>query len=181
MLLQLLLVGYFLTYIFETTEPIVIILLVAVMIGVSSLLHSGRLRSTKVNPTPFALISIRGPGVILLLIVTQFVLKMPRWFEPSLVVPIAGMIFANSMNTVSLAAERFESGGCSFVKSVTGAEQAGDHSVIFFNSSPLKILPGFDEHGKFQAHSGTVSPADGSTVEELVMKYDGVARVTLEK
>jgi len=34
---------------------------------------------------------------------------MPRWFEPNLVVPIAGMIFANSMNTVSLAAERFES------------------------------------------------------------------------
>ena len=34
---------------------------------------------------------------------------MQKWFEPSLVVPIAGMIFANSMNTVSLAAERFES------------------------------------------------------------------------
>ena len=34
---------------------------------------------------------------------------MQTWFEPSLVIPIAGMIFANSMNTVSLAAERFES------------------------------------------------------------------------
>jgi putative ABC transport system permease protein len=34
---------------------------------------------------------------------------MPRWFEPNLVIPIAGMIFANSVNTVSLAAERFES------------------------------------------------------------------------
>ena len=34
---------------------------------------------------------------------------MPRWFEPNIVIPIAGMIFANSMNTVSLAAERFES------------------------------------------------------------------------
>ena len=33
---------------------------------------------------------------------------MPRWFEPSVVVPIAGMIFANAMNTVSLAAERFQ-------------------------------------------------------------------------
>ena len=43
------------------------------------------------------------------MIFRQFVLEMPRWFEPNLVVPIAGMIFANSMNTVSLAAERFES------------------------------------------------------------------------
>ena len=34
-------------------------------------------------------------------------MDLPRWFEPSFVVPIAGMIFANSMNTVSLAGERF--------------------------------------------------------------------------
>jgi len=45
----------------------------------------------------------------MLAIVTQLVLDLPRWFEPSFVVPLAGMIFANAMNTVSLAAERFES------------------------------------------------------------------------
>ncbi len=33
---------------------------------------------------------------------------MPSWFEPRIVVPLAGMIFANAMNTVSLAAERIE-------------------------------------------------------------------------
>ena len=55
------------------------------------------------------LIAIGLPGLILLGLVTQFVLQVQKWFEPSLVVPIAGMIFANSMNTVSLAAERFES------------------------------------------------------------------------
>ena len=31
------------------------------------------------------------------------------WYEPQYIIPIAGMIFANAMNTVSLAAERFES------------------------------------------------------------------------
>ena len=36
MVLQLFLVGYFLTYVFETKEPVVIILLVVVMIGVSA-------------------------------------------------------------------------------------------------------------------------------------------------
>ena len=45
----------------------------------------------------------------MLAIVTQIVLDLPRWFEPRFVVPLAGMIFANLMNTVSLAAERFES------------------------------------------------------------------------
>ena len=44
----------------------------------------------------------------MLAIVSQIVLDLPRWFEPHIVVPLAGMIFANVMNTVSLAAERFE-------------------------------------------------------------------------
>ena len=109
MLFQLLLVGYFLTYVFETTQPIVIVVLVIVMIGVSAWIALRPFEEEETRPYIIVLISIGGPGLILLLVVTQLVLKMPRWFEPSLVVPIAGMIFANSMNTVSLAAERFES------------------------------------------------------------------------
>jgi putative ABC transport system permease protein len=109
MLVQLLLVGYFLTYVFEAKQPEVIVFLIAVMISVSAWIA---LRSFKVKDlkTYFIfLISISVPGLILLGLVTQFVLQLQQWFEPSLVVPIAGMIFANSMNTVSLAAERFES------------------------------------------------------------------------
>jgi len=44
-----------------------------------------------------------------LVFITQFVLQLPRWFEPRFVVPIGGLIFANAMNTISLAAERYES------------------------------------------------------------------------
>ena len=51
MILQLLLVGYFLTYLFETTQPIVIVALVAAMIGVSTWLTLRSLGSTKPNPT----------------------------------------------------------------------------------------------------------------------------------
>jgi putative ABC transport system permease protein len=109
MILQLLFVGYFLTYIFETNQPIVIVLLIAAMIGVSTWIALRSFEEFKTKPYLIVLISIGGPGLILLLVVTQLVLKMPRWFEPNLVIPIAGMIFANSMNTVSLAAERFES------------------------------------------------------------------------
>ena len=109
MLLQLLLVGFFLTFVFETSQPMVIVALVAVMIGVSAWIALRSFEKHEPKTYLFVLISIGVPGLIILMIVTQFVLEMPRWFEPSLVVPIAGMIFANSMNTVSLAAERFES------------------------------------------------------------------------
>ena len=108
MLLQLLLVGYFLTYVFKTTQPLIIIALVALMIGVSAWIAVRSLEERRAKTYRIVLISIGVPGLIILAVVTQLVLEMPRWFEPSLVIPIAGMIFANSMNTVSLAAERFE-------------------------------------------------------------------------
>ena len=109
MLVQLLLVGYFLTYIFETNQPLVIVLLIVLMIAVSAWIALRSFDDKDIKTYFIILISIGVPGLILLGLVTQFVLQMKKWFEPSLVVPIAGMIFANSMNTVSLAAERFES------------------------------------------------------------------------
>ena len=109
MVLQLLLVGYILTYVFEISQPIIIILVIILMVAVSAwiALRSIEEKSVKIYLKFF--ISISLPGLVLLGLVTQLVLKMQTWFEPSLVIPIAGMIFANSMNTVSLAAERFES------------------------------------------------------------------------
>ena len=109
MVLQLLLVGYILTYVFEISQPIIIILVIILMVAVSAwiALRSIEEKSVKIYLKFF--ISIGLPGLVLLGLVTQLVLKMQTGFEPSLVIPIAGMIFANSMNTVSLAAERFES------------------------------------------------------------------------
>ena len=51
--------------------------------------------------------SIGLGGVTTLALVTQAVLAVDVWHEASVVIPLAGMIFATSMNTVSLAAERF--------------------------------------------------------------------------
>lgn len=109
MLGQLLLVGYFLTYIFETNQPVVIVAVIALMIVISAWIALRHFENKNAANYYIFLISIGVPGLILLGLVTQFVLQMQKWFEPSMVVPIAGMIFANSMNTVSLAAERFES------------------------------------------------------------------------
>jgi len=109
MLVQLLGVGYVLTYVFETDEPALIVAVVVVMLGVSARIALRPLRQRGMRAYSVALVSIAACGLAMLGIVTQLVLDLPRWFEPSFVVPLAGMIFANAMNTVSLAAERFES------------------------------------------------------------------------
>ena len=108
MVLQLLLVGYLLTYIFEIEQPTIIILVIILMVAVSAWIAIRSLEEKQILTYFNIFISIGLPGLIILGLVTQLVLKMQTWFDPSLVIPIAGMIFANSMNTVSLAAERFE-------------------------------------------------------------------------
>ena len=107
MLTQLLAVGYVLTYIFETDNPILIILLIAVMIAVAAWIALNALKPRRLQDFFMALASIGIAGLLLLALVTQVMLDLERWFEPRYVIPIAGMILANSMNTVSLAAERF--------------------------------------------------------------------------
>ena len=109
MLIQLLAVGYVLTYVFETDRPVLIVGVVLVMIFVSAWIALRPLSHRGLRNYSLALVSISASGLTMLVIVTQWVLDLPRWFEPSFVVPLSGMIFANAMNTVSLAAERFES------------------------------------------------------------------------
>ena len=55
-----------------------------------------------------ALIAISLGGIPTLALVTQAVIAIEPWFSPRYIVPLAGMIFAGSMNAVSLAAERYE-------------------------------------------------------------------------
>ena len=107
MLIQLLLIGYVLTFIFETDEPIIIALVVLFMILMSAWIAMQPLKEKGVYPFVIIFISLALSGLAVLFLISQFIVDLPRWFEPSFVVPIAGMIFANSMNTVSLAGERF--------------------------------------------------------------------------
>ena len=65
MLVQLLLVGYFLTYLFETTQPLIIVVLVAVMIGVSAWIALRSVEAHGATPYLIVLISIGAPGLVL--------------------------------------------------------------------------------------------------------------------
>jgi len=106
MLGQLLLVGYFLTTIFETDSSVVIIAILAIMVFSSSWIALGTVKVQRKKLYARALCAIAVGGLVSLLFVTQGVLHLSPWYSPQYVVPLAGMIFASSMNSVSLAAER---------------------------------------------------------------------------
>ena len=109
MLIQLLLIGYVLAYIFEADQPGIIIAVLLFMLAVASWIAIRPLH----NKQPHSYLNVLGAisvgGILTLALVSQAVLSVQPWFSPRYLVPLAGMIFAGSMNTVSLAAERFQS------------------------------------------------------------------------
>ena len=108
MLVQLLLIGYVLIYIFRTDNWLVIIGVLAVMLTVSSWIATRTVQQRTRADYLQALAAISLGGVSTLVLVTQFVIGVEPWFSPRYVVPLAGMIFAGAMNAVSLAADRYE-------------------------------------------------------------------------
>lgn len=104
--IQLLLIGYVLTSVFETNHSLVVVAVLSVMLVVASWIA---LRPVAENRCAYywkALFAISVGGGSTLLLVTQGVLMSDPWFSPRVMIPLAGMIFSNAMNTVSLAAER---------------------------------------------------------------------------
>ena len=108
MLAQLLIVGYFLTFLFEAENAWIVIAVLSVMLLVSSWISLRTIKIDRKTLYPLALISIFIGGGTVLFMITQGVLGLDPWFEPRYLVPLAGMIFSSSMNSISLAAERIK-------------------------------------------------------------------------
>lgn len=106
MLMQLLLIGYFLVYIFESNFAFVVIGVLLFMVFVSSWIALDSVRAQRLLLYRVVLVSIALGGGITLLIVIFGILNLQPWYAPRYMIPLAGMIFANAMNSVSIAAER---------------------------------------------------------------------------
>jgi putative ABC transport system permease protein len=109
MLLQLVLVGYVLTYLFATDRPVLVVAVLALMLIAADAIALRPLVAKRVELYVKVGVSIALGGGLTLVLVTQAVLALDPWFWPRYMIPLASMIFANAMNSVSLAAERFES------------------------------------------------------------------------
>jgi len=108
MLVQLLMIGYILTYIFDTDNAWIVLAVLSVMVFAASWIGLQTVRHKQRYLYPKALLALIIGGGTTLVLVTQGVLNLTPWYLPNYFIPLAGMIFANAMNSVSLAADRLE-------------------------------------------------------------------------
>ena len=106
---QLFLVGYVLTFIFESNRVLVVVGTLSIMLLVASWIALRPIQKKRATTYFEVLFSVMVGGLLTLVIVTQGVLDLNGWRDARVVIPLAGMIFSTSMNTISLAAERYES------------------------------------------------------------------------
>ena len=106
MLVQLLLIGYVLNFIFTSSNHWIVLAVLCFMLLAASWISLDSIPVARSSLIAFSLAAISIGGIFNLLLVSQFVVDAQPWYEPAVLIPLAGMIFANSMNAVSLAGER---------------------------------------------------------------------------
>jgi putative ABC transport system permease protein len=107
MLLQLLVVGYFLNAIFASDSAQITLSILSVMLLFSGWIALGTVKQKRRDFFIKAILSLIVACGITLSIIVVGVLELAPWYQPRYIIPLGGMILANCMNSISLAAERF--------------------------------------------------------------------------
>ena len=105
MLVQLIIIGYILVVLFQNHSSWVGLLILVIMIVMSTFIGVRPFRDK--GAFRWALFSIFLSGTIILGLVLVGVLDQSPIYQPKVAIPLAGMIYSNSMNTISLAGERY--------------------------------------------------------------------------
>ena len=109
MVMQLILVGYALIILFNQSNVFVSSCVLIIMLLFSSWIALRPIKKLRKKLYLKALLAIFGGGVPVLILVIVWVVQLKPWYMPRYLIPLAGMIFANAMNSVSLCSERFHS------------------------------------------------------------------------
>lgn len=108
MLVQLVLIGYVLVLVFENKNIFLGMIILSFMLIASCAIMFRNTKDKSLKNFALMLFVTCFSASIHLFLMIHIVLDISYFYEPRYVIPIAGMIFSNIMNVISLAIERFE-------------------------------------------------------------------------
>ncbi len=108
-LLQLLVVGYILAFVFALNNPWAVLAILLVMLTIAAIVARNRIGKKIPRVLPLVWGSIFISTVLTLAYTTLLVIQPPRWYEPQYLIPLAGIVLGNSMNGAAISGERLVS------------------------------------------------------------------------
>lgn len=105
-ILQLMVVGYLLDFIFSLNNPWGVLLVLAIMLSIASIVARNRISKKIEGLLPIVLLSIFASSALVVSYLIVLIIQPPTWYQPQYLIPLAGMILGNAMNGASLAGER---------------------------------------------------------------------------
>lgn len=106
---QLSLIGYVLTYVFDWNSIWVIVPLILLMCWIASREATRRIKNAPENPMPATFLSLTASTFIVGLIVVAVIIGPEPWYSARVMIPIFGMLLGNSMNAIGLSLDRMYS------------------------------------------------------------------------
>ncbi len=145
MVIQLILIGYLLRFLFAKDAPWLILSVLSVMLLVSAWIGIRHLKKKNAQAYTRALLAVATGSLPTLLLIILGVMREES-LNARLIVPLAGMVFPPSMHVISLIAERLQAESERGVDFLTARGLALKASLIPVTNSLLAVglvsLPG---------------------------------------
>jgi len=107
--LQLLVVGYILAFVFALDNPWAVLAVLAVMLTIAAVVARNRIGKKVPRVLPLVWISILVSTALTLIYTNFLVIQPTKWYEPQYLVPLAGIVFGSAINGAAIAGERLVS------------------------------------------------------------------------
>ncbi len=104
---QLLLVGYVLEWVFTLQQPIWVLLVALAMTGMAGRAAVTRTRRRFRQIYWNSFLSILASAALVTGLTVSGIIQVDPWFDPQYLIPLLGMILGNSLTGTSLALDRF--------------------------------------------------------------------------
>jgi putative ABC transport system permease protein len=108
-ILQLLVVGYLLEAVFAFRNPFSVLLVIGIMGIIATRVASNRISQKIPHLLPIVGSSLGISTALTLGYVNLLVLRPQPWYEPQVLIPLAGILLGNVMNAAAIAGERLVS------------------------------------------------------------------------
>lgn len=105
-LVQLIAIGYILETVFAIDNWLVVLGILTVMITIASIVARNRIDQKLTGLLPTVFLSLIASNFFTLGLVILLIVQPEQWYEPRYLIPLAGMLFGNAMNSASLAGDR---------------------------------------------------------------------------